>query len=99
MPGAFLDARVGCEHVAWHFPGDDLFADEHVLRDAVSEGQGEDAAKLGIVNPEGLTEARPIGARDKFACQVVEVASGIEEERGDAGGATLSASGSDTCRL
>jgi hypothetical protein len=22
---AFLDARVGCEHVAWHFPGDDLF--------------------------------------------------------------------------
>jgi RNA-directed DNA polymerase len=23
---AFLDARMGCEHVAWHFPGDDLFA-------------------------------------------------------------------------
>jgi RNA-directed DNA polymerase len=23
---AFLDAPVGCEHVAWHFPGDDLFA-------------------------------------------------------------------------
>jgi hypothetical protein len=23
---AFLDAPVGCERVAWHFPGDDLFA-------------------------------------------------------------------------
>jgi hypothetical protein len=23
---AFLDARMGCEQVAWHFPGDDLFS-------------------------------------------------------------------------
>jgi hypothetical protein len=72
--------------------------DEKVLGHAVPEGQGEDTAKLGIVDPERSTTARPISALDEIVCQVVDVAGGVEEERCDIGGATLPPRGSNNCR-
>lgn len=59
----------------------------------LAKGQREDAPRLRIVDEERPASARPIRARLEIACKGIDVAGGVEKERGDFGRAPLASGG------
>jgi hypothetical protein len=73
--------------------------DEQVLGDAVAEGQGVDAAGLGILDPEPASASRRVAPRGEVLAQAREPRVRVEEEPGDRGPRVLAAGGPPAQRV